>query len=188
VTDEREERCPPRTVLVATRPGEVGPAVADMTPGIGDRWRLFVAGHTHSAETYVELIEEAFDGLPSVLYVVEIEEEESTVDTASLPPAVTVRTEAPTDLTAVAVHANEFLTRARGAGDRIFVWYDSITHALAHADRSAVFRSLHRLSVQTWGIGGTGYYWLSPDEHDERTRAVFGSIFDTVVPAGESRE
>ena len=173
---------------MATRPGEVGPVVADMTPGIGDRWRQFVAGHTHPAETYVELIEEAFDGLPSVLDVVEIDEEESTVDTASLPPAVTVRTEAPTDLTAVAVHANEFLTRARGAGDRIFVWYDSITGVLDHARRPDVFRSLHRLSVQTRGVDGTGYYWLSPEGHDGRTRAVFGSLFDAVVPPERASE
>ncbi len=154
-----------------------------MTPG-DDEWRLFVAGHTFPADTYVARIRESFGDLPSALDVVEIGDDEPTVGPDSLPPEVTVRAAEPADLTAVAVHANEFLTRARDTGDRVFVWYDSITGALDHAGRSAVFRSLHRLGVRTWGVGGTGYYWLSPDDHDDRTRAVFGSLFDAVVPPG----
>ena len=184
MTDERDESHRAGTVLAAARPGDVDPVVADMASAVGDEWRLFVAGHTFPAGTYVELIRESFDGLPSTLDVVELGDGESTVEAGSLPPGVTVRAEPSGDLTAVGVRANEFLTRARSSDDRIFVWYDSITHALAHAERSAVFRSLHRLSVQTRGIGGTGYYWLSPETHDDRTRAVFGSLFDAVVPSG----
>jgi hypothetical protein len=182
VTGELNERPRPGTVLAATPPGDLVPVVADMTPVVDGEWRLFVAGHTVPAGTYVDRIRESFDDLPSALDVVEIGDGEPTVGPDSLPSGVTVRAAEPADLTAVAVHANEFLTRARDTGDRVFVWYDSITDVLDHVGRSAVFRSLHRLSVRTWGVGGTGYYWLSPDEHDDRTWAVFGSLFDAVVP------
>lgn len=169
---------------MAAQPGDVDPVIANMSSLVDGEWGLFVAGHTYPAGTYVGLVREAFDGLPSRLDVVELGNEGPTVDAGSLPPAVTVRSEAPGDLTAVDVHANEFLTRSRDADGPAIVWYDSITHALAHADRSELFRSLHRLSVRTRGVGGTGYYWLSPEEHDDRTRAVFGSLFDAVVSSG----
>ena len=182
MTGERNEPPPAGTVLAATRPGDLAPVVADMAPVVDDEWRLFVAGHTFSADAYVDRVRASFGGLPSRLDVVEIGDGEPTIGPDSLPPEVTVRTAEPADITAVAAHANEFLARARTDDDRVFVWYDSITHVLDCARRSAVFRSLHRISVQTRGIGGTGYYWLSPDDHDERTRAVFGSLFDAVVP------
>ena len=171
---------------MAARPGDVEPVVADMA--VDGEWRLFVAGHTRPAGAYVDLVREAFGGLPSVLDVVEVGDGGPTAGADSVPPEVTVRAAEAADLTAVAVHANEFLTRARGTGDRVFVWYDSITGVLDHADRSAVFRSLHRLGVQTRGVDGTGYYWLSPESHDGRTRAVFGSLFDAVVPPERAPE
>ncbi len=162
--------------------GEVAPVVADMASMIGEEWRLFVVGHALPAGAYVDLIDEAFGGLPTSLDVIEPRDGDPTTDGASLPPGVTVRAESPGDLTAVSVHANEFLTRAGEAECPVFVWYDSITHALEHARRSALFRSLHRLSVRIRAANGTGYYWLSPGTND-RTRATFGPLFDGVVPA-----
>ena len=153
-----------------------------MKPVTGGEWRLFVVGHALQAGTYVDLVREAFGGLPTSLEVLEPRDGGPTTGGASLPSEVTVRAVPPGDLTAVGAHANEFLSPVPGTDVPTFVWYDSISHALEHAPRSAVFRSLHRLSVRVRSAGGTGYYWLS-SEVDTRTRAAFGPLFDAVVPA-----
>lgn len=90
----------------------------------------------------------------------------------------------PGNLTGVGIAISEVLADWEGASTtegRPVVSFGSLTVLLEHVPLDRAFQFLHVLSGRIARAGAVGYYYLDPDEHDERTVATLKTLFDTVV-------
>lgn len=101
--------------------------------------------------------------------------------TAEPPENVIVRRESPTDLTAIGVQSNEFVTRWRDRGEPIVVCFDSITGLLQYADLDLAYRFLHVFTGRLHHAGARGVYHMTPEAHDETTLGTIRQLFDVIV-------
>lgn len=162
-------------VLVLGPDGEDALELCRTTPSAPAHY--LVVSFRRPAVDYAEQLRNNGDMPGAELVVIEARD-----DTPSNSPNnVIVRRESPTDLTAIGVQSNEFLTRWHDDGEPIVVCFDSITSLLQYAELDLAYRFLHVFTGRIHHAGARGFYHMSPDAHEETTIATIRQLFDAIV-------
>ena len=159
--------------------------------GHGPRNLLFVTSTRTVAERWTTWRQYA-DGRPANLCVLSVGERTrgaagSSVTTTRGGPE-TIRTETvsdASDLTRLGIAINRLLKEWEPNRYPTSVCLHSLTELLQYTDPQRLFRFIHILQGRLDSLDAVAHYHLYPDAHDDRTVAVFRTLFDTVVRVTE---